>query len=128
MSDARFRSVLYCMRKVAMHRVAKLGWAGNDVGSRVSFTGLLLESLPPSTMRSTVSFWTTLALALFLLDVVAHPLLPGQQTALDICPNLKVTCVLDADWKHPIGSLGPKRASRVRHRIVPLSQCGSRSG
>jgi hypothetical protein len=30
---------------------------------------------------------------------------------LDICPELEVTCVLDGDWRHPVGRLGKKRES-----------------
>jgi len=37
----------------------------------------------------------------------------GGQIALDICPKLKVNCVLDGDWRHPVGSLGTKRESSV---------------
>lgn len=32
-------------------------------------------------------------------------------TQLDICPELEVTCVLDGDWRHPVGKLGKKRES-----------------
>ena len=34
---------------------------------------------------------------------------PRIQNFLDICPNLKVNCVLDGDWRHPVGSLGTRR-------------------
>ncbi len=33
------------------------------------------------------------------------------QLALDICPSLKVNCVIDGDWRHPVGTLGSKRGS-----------------
>lgn len=35
------------------------------------------------------------------------------QLALEICPQLKVNCVLDGDWRHPVGTLGKKRQSRL---------------
>jgi len=31
------------------------------------------------------------------------------QLALDICPQLKVNCVLNGEWRHPVGTLGKKR-------------------
>lgn len=32
-----------------------------------------------------------------------------QQVAFDICPELNVRCVVDGDWRHPIGYLGKRR-------------------
>jgi hypothetical protein len=51
--------------------------------------------------------------------VVALPRLDSQsqlqdgidQTTLDICPELNVKCVIDGDWRHPVGALGKKRES-----------------
>lgn len=34
-----------------------------------------------------------------------------DQTTLDICPELNVKCVIDGDWRHPVGELGKKRES-----------------
>jgi hypothetical protein len=33
-----------------------------------------------------------------------------RQTVWNPCPQFNVKCVLDGDWRHPVGDLGPKRA------------------
>jgi hypothetical protein len=37
----------------------------------------------------------------------------SDRTVLDICPELNVKCVVDGDWRHPIGYLGKKRMSKT---------------
>ena len=32
-----------------------------------------------------------------------------EQKAWNPCPELKVNCVLDGDWRNPVGTLGKKR-------------------
>lgn len=34
-----------------------------------------------------------------------------RQTIWNPCPELNVKCVLDGDWRNPVGNLGPKRES-----------------
>jgi hypothetical protein len=36
---------------------------------------------------------------------------PQTPQLLDICPKLTVKCVIDGDWRHPVGKLGDKRES-----------------
>lgn len=33
----------------------------------------------------------------------------SQELTFNICPELSVKCVLDGDWRHPIGYLGKRR-------------------
>lgn len=42
---------------------------------------------------------------------VATPGLPaeGSDTTMGICPAFEVKCVLDRDWRHPVGYLGKRR-------------------
>jgi hypothetical protein len=36
-----------------------------------------------------------------------------EQSVWNPCPELNVNCVLDGDWKNPVGSLGKKRKSLI---------------
>ncbi|KAK4684781.1 hypothetical protein P7C73_g5388, partial [Tremellales sp. Uapishka_1] len=50
---------------------------------------------------------------------------PGLLTSptsllLDICPALKVNCVLAKDWRNPIGTLGSKRELLIPFLHPPL--------
>lgn len=42
------------------------------------------------------------------------------QSVWNPCPQFNVKCVLDGDWRHPVGELGPKRASRLLSRVQSI--------
>ena len=47
----------------------------------------------------------------FVCVIVSSMAVPlGEQMGLDICPRFAVKCVIDGDWRHPVGELGKKRA------------------
>lgn len=54
-------------------------------------------------------------------EVTEHSQLDKEQertqTVWNPCPQFNVKCVLDGDWRHPVGELGPKRASCLLSRV-----------
>lgn len=41
-----------------------------------------------------------------------------SQTTLNICPELSVKCVVDGDWRNPIGYLGKRRMCEKSYRTA----------
>jgi hypothetical protein len=74
-----------------------------------------IEEYHTSTMRlptHSLGIITLLShcLALLVPQQAPDQLSLGQpETVVGICPSFKVNCVLDDDWRRPIGSIGKKR-------------------
>lgn len=94
----------------------------------------LTLSARQSTMQ--LNFLLTMLFAIFAraailprdqLPLFDLPALSNVDT-LDICPELEVTCVLDGDWRHPVGRLGKKRESPLiswwTHQHLDLTSKG----
>ena len=81
----------------------------------------LLDPSSPSSLYTLMHRFRTIIVLLFamlgphLADAISarddQEEATKSQVGLGVCPKLKVNCVLEGDWRHPVGSLGNRRGS-----------------